>query len=117
MDTLYIGDIPLEFHYAIFNSDYIDLYDSEYLTPNSSYNYYRIYLYDNAFFYQRNVRNTSYNFTIQQLSSIDVSNDYWYRRDFDSICFIGLVLSILLFLLTNLFTTFIRKNGVLSGLL
>ena len=50
MDRLYIGeDIPLDYHYAVFNNGYIDLYNTNDFRPNQSYTYYRIYLYNDKF--------------------------------------------------------------------
>lgn len=37
MDTLYIGDIPQEYHYALFNNGYIDLYNTDTLFNRSIY--------------------------------------------------------------------------------
>lgn len=42
MDTLYIGDIPQEYHFALFNNGYIDLYNTSQLN-NGTYNFYRVY--------------------------------------------------------------------------
>ena len=39
MDTLYIGDIPEEYHYAVFNGDYITLYNTNNFYPNNTYDY------------------------------------------------------------------------------
>lgn len=51
MDTLYTGDIPSNYHYARFNTNYIDLYGSSYIPPNTQFTYYRVYMYDNYFAY------------------------------------------------------------------
>ena len=49
MDTLYIGDIPEEYHFARFGSDYIDLFNTDTIVGNRDYTYYRVYMYDNLF--------------------------------------------------------------------
>ena len=50
MDVLYTGDIPSEYHYAIFNNGYIDLYNSPVL-HNDTYTRYRVYTNVNGFYY------------------------------------------------------------------
>lgn len=117
MDTLYIGDIPSDYHFAEFNNNYIDLYNTDVILPNHSYTYYRVYLYDNSFYYDVNTLQTGswtnqYNLTYVQTSSSTV-----YRRDFDSICFITFCFVLLGIFLLNLITSIIRKGGVLGGLL
>lgn len=51
MDTLYIGDIPSEYHYALFGNGYIDLYNTEVLR-NGTFDYYRIYTNSGGFYYK-----------------------------------------------------------------
>lgn len=111
MDTLYIGDIPSDYCYAIFGDNYIDLYNSSNVTVGSQF--YRIYFYDNYFAYDSLV-NTSITATAKY---INVTNYYMYRRDISNIAFLSLTICLLLTLLLNLVTSIFKKGGVLSGLL
>lgn len=117
MDPFYISEIPLTYKYAIFNNGYIDLYEVGELHANNTYHYYRVYLYDNTFIYTQgeNVRGAYSN--VQYLQEIPVTNNVVYRRDFPMIiltCFIYLVIGIWLL---NFMTSFVKKGGLLSGLL
>lgn len=116
MDKLYTGDIPQEYHYAKFNSNYIDLYDTEVLQPNSTYTYYRVYMYDNLFMYDTLVNTTS-GYYLQTNTDIEVTDNFMYRRDFPSILTILLIIVLFLVFCTNVITSVVRKGGVLGGLL
>ena len=114
MDTLYIGDIPKEYHYAVYGSNYIDLYN----TPNldTTLNYYRVYLYDNLFAYElRTSRYSSLNPSYAQ--SIEVTDNYMYRRDYPSIIGISFTTIILIVFLFNIVSSGFKRGGLLSGLL
>lgn len=116
MDTLYIGNIPSEYCYADFGSDYIDLYNTNVLQPNNTYTYYRVYLYDNAFFYEDlYITRSSYSSNIY-LDKIDVTDNIRYRRDFPDICSTIFIYCILFIFLVNLVTSSIKKGGMLGGL-
>ena len=114
MDTIYIGDIPQDFHFARFGSDYIDLFNTETLVNNQNYTYYRIYMYDNLFTYS--VGSTSGSYYNQTLQDVNVSNNKVYRRDFGDICVIVALMVGFGVWLLNLMTSIIRKGGVLGGL-
>lgn len=114
MDVLYIGDIPQEYHFAVFGSNYIDLYN----TPNliGTLNYYRVYLYENAFYYD--FRQTTYNqYYSSTAAEIKVTNDKMYRRDFPSIMFMSVIFIMIIILLFNMVSSVFKKGGVFSGLL
>ena len=113
MDTFFIGDIPQEYHYAIFNSNYIDLYNTPVLYENTNYNYYRVYL-SNDYFYYDIFSKKSYQET--QLVDVKVSNNVVYRKDFDSIVVLVFIFAIFGVWLFNLLTSAIRKGGLLGGL-
>lgn len=85
MDVIYIGDISTDFKYAVFGSNYIDLYDRNYILPNTSATYYRIYFYDNTFVYSTFSRSANYNGYNVGGTEVQVTNNVWYRRDIDSI--------------------------------
>lgn len=114
MDTIYIGDIPQDFHFARFGNNYIDLFNTNDLRPNVDYTYYRIYLYDNLFEYDIRTQEGSY--YSETLQDVKVSNSQVFRRDFGDICIIiALYVGFGVWLL-NLMTSIFRKGGVLGGL-
>lgn len=117
MDKLYIGDIPQQYHYARFSSNYIDLYDSATLTSGNTYTYYRVYLYNNQFMYEQLSTTTGGYYNTQYNTDIEVTNDFKYRRDFPSILTMLLVIILFLVWCTNIITSIINKGGVLGGLL
>lgn len=112
MDTLYIGDIPEEYHFAVFNDNYIDLYNNSDISNCSDY--YRLYLYDNVFLYEYKIIEEYENIS---LVDIAVSNDYIYRRDFPSIVFISTIFILFIVVLLNLVTSVFKRGGIFSGLL
>lgn len=115
MDTIYVGDIPEEFHFARFGSNYIDLFNTNELSSNRTYTYYRIYLYDNLFEYDVRSQQGGGYYT-ETLTDVKVSQNKVYRRDFGYICIIiALFVGFGVWLL-NLLTSAIRKGGVLGGL-
>lgn len=115
MDKLYIGDIPSEFHYAIFYNNYIDLYNTPNLT-NGTFEYYRIYKGLDGFYYkQDSARYSEYNTTYA--TQIDVTSDYHYRDDYANICSTVFLHIILILFVFNIITSIIRKGGSLGGLL
>lgn len=114
MDTLYIGDIPQEYHYALFNNGYIDLYNTDNLT-NGTFNFYRIYTNCGGFYYRLYQQNYGqYNTTIAK--DINVTSSIAYRSDFPNILFMTICFTLIGIWLFNLFTSVIRKGGVLGGL-
>lgn len=114
MDTIYVGDIPKEYHFARFGSNYIDLFNTNDLHRDVTYTYYRIYLYDNLFEYDVRTQQGSYYSEI--LQDVKVSNSQVYRRDFGDICIIVALMVGFGVWLLNLMTSIIRKGGVLGGL-
>lgn len=115
MDTLYIGDIPQEYHFALFNNGYIDLYNTDIL-HNDTYNFYRVYTNVNGFYYKPMQQSYSqFNTTVAQ--DINVTDKISYRSDFPSILFMTLAFAVVGVWFLNLITSIIRKGGVLGGLL
>lgn len=114
MDTIYIGNIPEEYHFARFGTGYIDLFNTNDLKQDINYIYYRVYLYDNLFEYD--IRTQQGSFSTDILQEVKVSNSQVYRRDFGDICVtIALFVGFGVWLL-NLMTSIFRKGGVLGGL-
>lgn len=114
MDTLYIGDIPEEYHFALFNNGYIDLYNTDVL-HNDTYTFYRVYTNVGGFYYRiYEQRYNQYNTTYAQ--NINVSSKIVYRQDFDSIVVLVFIFALFGVWLFNLLTSGIRKGGLLGGL-
>ena len=113
MDTLYIGDIPSNYHYARFGSNYVDLYDTPTLTGTKDY--YRVYFYENFFCYDTG--STNYNYQTYYAKDINVSSNFWYRRDMPYICLETFILCVFFVFVFNIVTSVFRKGGVFGGLL
>lgn len=115
MDTLYIGDIPLDYKYAQFSNGYITLYNKP-IGSNETLNYYRIYTNCDGFYYSQGAQNFG-NYNTTYFQEIKVSDNWLYRQDIGSI-FLVCFISIILFIFTiNIITSFFKKGGVFSGLL
>lgn len=117
MDKFFIGDIDSSYCYAQFGQYYIDLYNTNELTPNNSYDYYRVYLYDNQFMYSTGVNTRNNYSSVVYLDNIDVTNDIRYRRDFPSIILMWFIYIIIALWVFNFMTNIIKKGGLLNGLL
>lgn len=115
MDKLYIGDIPSSYHYALFNNNYIELFDTPNLV-NGTYTYYRIYLYDNMFAYDIGSRTFS-NYNTTYAKNISVTDNIRYRRDFPDIAQTIFLYILLFIFLINIVTSSIKRGGILGGLL
>lgn len=114
MDTLYIGDIPSEYKYAQFSSDYITLYNKP-QGHNETLNYYRIYDKD-GFFYSHGVQ-TFGNYNTTYFTEIPVTNDWFYRQDIDKIFIVCFVIFFMFIFVFNIVTSVFRRGGVFGGLL
>lgn len=115
MDTLYIGDIPANYHFALFNNGYIDLYNTDTLY-NGNYDFYRVYTNAGGFYYRHFTTSYgSYNTTYAE--NINVTDNVCYRFDFCNIMVMTLIFTLFGIYLFNIMTSLIRKGGVLGGLL
>lgn len=115
MDTLYIGDIPKDYHYALFGNGYIDLYNTNVL-HNNIYNYYRVYTNAGGFYYE--LRSTSVGqYTTTYTQNINVSDKNYYRFDFVNTLVMTCIITLFGVWLFNILTSIIRKGGLLGGLL
>lgn len=114
MDTLFIGDIPSDYRYAVFSNDYITLYNQPSAT-NETLPYYRIYTgYDN-FIYSTGTTQFIYNTT--NFQEISVSNNWLYRNDIDKIFLVTFLIVLLFIFIFNMVTSVFKKGGVFGGLL
>lgn len=114
MDTLYIGNIPSEYHFAIFNNGYIDLYNTNVL-HNNTYTRYRVFTNCDGFYYSVDSVNVG-QYTTTYTTDISVSDNAVYRQDFDSIVVVTFIFALFGVWLLNLITSLIRKGGILGGL-
>lgn len=115
MDTLYIGDISSDYHYAVFSDGYITLYNQP-SGFNETLNYYRIYTTNNGFFYSTGVTDFGrYQTTI--FTDINVSNNWLYRTDIDKIFLVCFIIILLFLFVFNIVTSVFKKGGVFGGLL
>lgn len=114
MDTLYIGDIPTDYHYAVFSNGYITLYNRPNAT-NITLDYYRIYTTNNGFYYSTGT--TSFgNYQTTYFTDINVTQDWHYRTDISSIYVSAFILIFFVCWLFNLTSSIIKKGGMLGGL-
>lgn len=114
MDTLFTGDIPEEYHYALFNNGYVDLYNTDIL-HNNNYHFYRVYTNAGGFFY-REFDTSVGQYTTTYTQSINTTNNVCYRSDFAYIMIIVFVFALFGVWLFNLLTSIINKGGLLGGL-
>lgn len=114
MDKIYVGDIPKEYHFARFSDGHIDLYKTNELIGYQDF--YRVYMYDNTFQYEHlSTTYSQYNQTTA--TSIETTDDWYYRRDMPSIMFMSVVEICVLVILFNIVTSVFKKGGLLHGLL
>lgn len=115
MDTLFIGDIPTDYHYATFSNDYITLYNQP-IGYNNTLDYYRIYMNYDRFTYSQGTQQFSgYNQTY--FTDIPVSQSWWYRSDVDSILLIVFIIVLFFTFIFNIMTSCFKKGGIFGGLL
>lgn len=110
MDKIYVGDIPSDYVYARFNNNYIDLFNSPSINPNTNYDYFRIYLYNNMFAYEHNFGTTGY--TGLSISNIvETTDNIMYRRDMPNILVMTTIFVLCFTFLINLVTSFVKKGA------
>ena len=114
MDTIYIGNIPLDYKYATFSDYYITLYNQP-SARDETLTYYRIYK-DSDYFYFSTGTQYFGNYT-SSFTEVPVSNEIVYRRDFDIIVIITFIFIISGIWFFNLISSLIRKGGCFGGLL
>ena len=114
-DKVYIpSSVPDGFIYGQYSNDYITLYNKP-DAQNETLTYYRIYYkYSSGLVTTGTTTFSNYNRTY--FDSIPVSRDVFDRPDFVNIVVLVFIVSVFGIWLINLITSFIRKGGVLSGL-
>ena len=116
MDTLYIGDIPVEYKYATFGASYITLYNKSY-GSNETLHYYRIYNYGKDGFYYSQGEQSFGNYSTTYFTEIPVSNYWMYRQDIDKIFTVCFIIFFMFIFVFNIVTSMFKKGGVFGGLL
>lgn len=114
MDTLYIGDIPETYHYAVFSNGYITLYNKA-GAQNETLPYYRIYTTNNGFYYSSGT--TNFGYTTTTFQNINVSKNWLYRSDIDKIFLVCFIIFFMFLFTFNLITSSIKRGGVFGGLI
>lgn len=114
MDTLYVGDIPPDFHYASFNNGYITLYNKP-NGHNETLTYYRVYTNNNGFFYSTGTQIFGQNYSY--FDDINVSNNWLYRSDIDKIFIVCFIIIFMFVWVFNIVTSVFKKGGVFGGLI
>lgn len=115
MDTLYIGDIPQEYCFAQWGSDYVTLYNTDNFSTGS-YDYYRIYFNAPGFYYSTGTT-TINNYTNITTQKVNVSDDWLYRKDIGSIFTVSFIIILLFIFVFNIATSVFKKGGIFGGLL
>lgn len=114
MDVLYTGSIPSEFHYAVWGSDYVTLYNRP-SAQNITLPYYRIYFNAPGFYYSEgSTQFSQYNTTTFQ--NIEVTDKWYYRKDNLNILMFTFIICLSTIWLVNVFTSIFKKGGLLGGL-
>lgn len=114
MDTLYIGDIPTDYRFADFGSNYITLYNQQ-PYANATLPYYRVYFDYPGFYYSTGFTSFS-SYNVRNFDTIKVSNDWLYRNDIDKIFLVCFIIIFMFIFCFNIITSCIKKGGVFGGL-
>lgn len=114
MDKLYIGEIPLDYKYAVFSNGYITLYN-EPSGYNETLPYYRIYTTNNGFYYSQGTQNFS-QYQQTYFTEIEVTNEWLYRTDVDKIFIVCFIIFFMFIFVFNIVTSIYKKGGVFGGL-
>lgn len=114
MDTLYIADIPSEYHYAVIGNDYITLFNQP-QGHNETLPFYRIYSNNLGYYYTTGQQVFS-QYSTTYFQDIPVSNDWLYRTDIDKIFVVCFIIFLMFIWLFNLVTSIFKKGGVFGGL-
>lgn len=113
-DILYIADIPSDYHYVVFQNDYVTLYNQP-SARNETLTYYRIFLNASPGTYISGTQQFG-NYT-QHFTDYPVSNSFLYRSDLDKILICVFIIVLFFIFITNIMTSIFRKGGVFGGLL
>lgn len=110
------SDIPTDFKYIVIGNGYYDLYNTPILYPNQTYTYYRFFNDYDQDIYNTYTRTTgSYSSTLNA-TIIEPTNEYIYRKDYPQILNIVFIYFLFFIILFNIFTSIIKRGGLLGGL-
>lgn len=115
VDTLYIGDIPSDYHYFVVGTNYIRLFNKSF-GRNESLKYYQIYTNTEEFLYTEGSQTFSNN-TITYFTDVNVSSNWMYRKDIDKIFTVVFIIVLMFLFCFNIITSCIKKGGIFSGLI
>lgn len=115
MDTLYTGNIPQDFKYAVFYDDYVRVFN-EPSAQNQTLSYYDIYISYPGFYYRTGSQSFG-QYTRTYFTEIPVSNNWLYRQDIDKIFVVCFIIFFMFIFVFNIVTSVIKKGGVFGGLL
>ena len=90
-------------------ADYIDLIDTPSIPSNTSYNYIRVFTNKEGFVVERSTTSGYYATTGVP---VNVTDNFFARRDCFDICAISFIFILLCFFIFNLLTEFINKGGI-----
>lgn len=118
-NNFYIPEgIAEDFKYIVPSDEHYDVYNTNYLEPNQTYNYYRFYNnLDQDMYIMQQRQTTQYNYGYLNAIEIKPQHSYIYRKDYHDIVTTSAVLIIGIIALFNIVTSIIRKGGLFSGLL
>lgn len=118
MSKFYVPQgIGSDYKYIVPSGDYYDLYNTTYINPNESVQYYRFYNSIDVDLYTTNYRTAGYTGTILNYIEIEPTSDYWCRPDYPSILECVLILTLGFLFLINVFTSLFRKGGLFGGII
>ena len=115
MDSLYVGDIPLDYKYAVFSDGYITLYNQP-SANNETLNYYRVYTTNNGFYYSTGITDFG-RYTTAFFTPINTTNNWLFRSDIDKIFTVVFIIAFMFIFVFNIATSIVKKGGLLGGLL
>ena len=113
-DVLFVGPIPKEYHYCVWSSDYVTLYNRP-DAQNITLPYYRIYFNAPGFHYSRGTQTFS-QYQATTFQDINVSDKWYYRKDSLNILMFTFIIGLCTLWLVNLMTSIFKKGGLLGGL-
>lgn len=114
IDKIYIADVPTDYHFIRYNGDTYDLFATD--NPNGSTTFYRFYPKIGVGVYTEVTTDIASNIS-DDLLDVQVSNSFLSRPDSSNILTTFLIICIFCCIIFNIFTSCVKRGGVLSGLL
>ena len=114
IDKLYIADVSSDYHFVRYNGDTYDLFSTD--NPNGATTFYRFYPKFGVGIYTEITTNITSDISYD-LHNVQVSNSFLSRPDSSNILTTFLIICIFCCIIFNIFTSVVKRGGVLSGLL